>query len=85
MRNMRNTLLLMIPLFLMCACSSDKNGKVPGIDLEDLDTSVSPKDDFYAYANGGWIRKNPLKSWRPYERVPLQRENAINGRNGSRI
>ena len=58
---MRKTLLLVIPLFLMCACSSDKNAKVPGIDLGDLDTSVSPKDNFYAYANGGWIQKNPLK------------------------
>ncbi|MGC4099839.1 hypothetical protein [Ferruginibacter sp.] len=32
-----------------------------------LDTTVKPGDDFFDYANGGWIKKNPipgdLSSW----------------------
>jgi len=27
---------------------------------DDLDTSVSPREDFFEYANGGWIKKNPI-------------------------
>ena len=33
----------------------------PALDITDLDTSVSPKEDFYQYATGGWQAKNPLK------------------------
>lgn len=29
---------------------------------EDLDTTVKPGDDFFEYANGGWIKKNPIPS-----------------------
>lgn len=31
-----------------------------GIDKENLDTAVRPADDFYLYANGGWMKKHPL-------------------------
>lgn len=38
-----------------CASSSAK-----GIDKANLDQSTSPKDDFYQYACGGWMKANPL-------------------------
>jgi putative endopeptidase len=34
---------------------AEEVAKVPGINLEYMDTSVSPKDDFYTYVNGKWM------------------------------
>jgi|CXWL01.1.fsa_nt_gi putative endopeptidase len=34
--------------------------KTKGIDVAELDTKVRPQDDFFQYANGGWISKNPV-------------------------
>ncbi|MDE6206941.1 MAG: M13 family metallopeptidase [Muribaculaceae bacterium] len=39
-------------------CSKQQSPK--GIDTANLDTEVSPKDDFYDYACGGWMKANPL-------------------------
>ena len=36
----------------------DKNEKP--IDPKNMDTSVKPSEDFYEYANGGWIKRNPI-------------------------
>lgn len=33
---------------------------VNGIDVSNLDTSVSPVSDFYRFANGGWLQRNPI-------------------------
>ena len=34
--------------------------KLTGIDIENLDQTVDPATDFYRYANGGWMKRNPL-------------------------
>ena len=49
----------MIPLMMFAACAQKES--VPAIDLTDFDNNVSPKEDFFRYANGGWMEKNPLK------------------------
>lgn len=33
---------------------------VHGIDVSNLDMEVSPKDDFYGFACGGWMKRHPL-------------------------
>ena len=34
--------------------------KIPGIVLENMDTSVNPKDDFYNYVNGNWAKTTTI-------------------------
>ncbi len=36
-----------------------------GFDLANLDRAVSPCDDFYQFANGGWMKKNPIPAAYP--------------------
>src|SRR5207247_4338754 len=32
----------------------------PPFDIANMDTSVKPSDDFFKYANGGWIKRTPI-------------------------
>ncbi len=32
----------------------------PAFDVKNMDTSVKPEDDFYTYANGAWLKNNPI-------------------------
>ena len=62
----------------MLAACQPKGEKVPAIDLTDMDLTVSPGDDFYQYANGGWIAKNPLKpEYASFGSFDVLRENNV--------
>src|SRR5207253_7635333 len=34
--------------------------KPPPIDPKNMDTSIKPQDDFFMYANGGWIKRTEI-------------------------
>src|SRR5580658_6176458 len=36
-----------------------------GVDLSDLDRTCKPCDDFYQFANGGWIKGHPIPASQP--------------------
>ena len=56
---MKKTLVLMLSILTIAACAP--KSKVPALDMNNLDPTVSPKVDFYQYATGGWQKNNPLR------------------------
>src|SRR4051812_21610515 len=42
------------------AASSSEGAKATGIDLAGIDKSVAPGDDFFAYANGTWLKSTEI-------------------------
>ena len=46
---------------------------VRGLDVANLDKSVSPADDFYSHANGQWCKANPVPAeysrWGSFEQL----------------
>jgi putative endopeptidase len=39
---------------------NNKNPDKPDVLAANMDTSINPGEDFFEYANGGWIKKNPI-------------------------
>jgi predicted metalloendopeptidase len=52
-------------LFLGSISLTGQNARRSGIHLEDMDTTCKPCADFWRYANGGWLDKNPIPADRP--------------------
>ena len=72
---------------VMAASCNNKNNEVqkPDVLAADIDSSVNPADDFFSYANGKWIKNNPIPAdqsgWGLFQVIPeetLQRLKNIN-------
>ena len=47
-------------MLISCNSKDEKKETKDDILFSSLDTTVRPSDDFFEYANGGWIKKNPI-------------------------
>lgn len=53
---LRNSVAAAAALLVLASCSAEKETPlVSGVDLDALDRSTRPQDDFYQFANGGWL------------------------------
>ncbi len=53
--------LLIAGLAGLTGCGNEKkSAAVPAINLDNMDLTVLPGEDFYMYCNGGWKKNNPL-------------------------
>ncbi|GGW56404.1 putative endopeptidase [Winogradskyella epiphytica] len=59
--------LSVLSLFTVLSCKEETKKdtmmveeKIPGIVLENMDTLVNPKDDFYNYVNGNWMKNTTI-------------------------
>jgi putative endopeptidase len=56
-------LILSAACLVVSSCSNNSQSKKESkedILIADLDTLTKPSEDFFQYANGGWIKKNPI-------------------------
>lgn len=63
------------------AAAADEASAEHGFDLANLDRSVSPCDDFYKFADGGWMKNNPIPpdraAWATFNKLRDQNEKAL--------
>jgi len=51
-----------------------------GLDLANLDSTAKPCEDFYQFANGGWVKRNPIpaaeSAWGSFNEL-AEKDNAV--------
>lgn len=57
---MKKILLAFTTVACIAACNNKSATPKPDILAANLDSTVKPGDDFFEYANGGWLKKNPI-------------------------
>ena len=67
---MKNVYIALAGVLLLSACQPGSDRAAPaagpaipmesGIDFEGMDNSVRPQDDFFAYANGSWVKTTEI-------------------------
>src|SRR6266571_2021196 len=57
------------------------NQNPPPLDPKNMDTAVKPQDDFYLYANGGWLKRNPVppeySRWGSFDELTEKNNDAL--------
>jgi putative endopeptidase len=63
---MKKYLFGILSIVLVQGCTStgkktdDAVKKYPAFDIQNMETTIKPGDDFYTYANGNWLKSNPI-------------------------
>ncbi len=60
---LKNWMWVAIPALIIAACknkSSDEAKRTVFFDKTGMDTTVSPGENFFLYANGGWIKNTKI-------------------------
>lgn len=63
---MKKVIIGLLTLALLQGCTSNVKNKVepvkkyPPFDVQNMDTTMKPGDDFFAYSNGKWLKNNPI-------------------------
>jgi putative endopeptidase len=63
---MKKIMAAMLTSALLAGCTgnnkkiADTEKKYPPFDIQNMDTAVKPGDDFFTYANGTWLKNNPI-------------------------
>ncbi|MFS4467028.1 M13 family metallopeptidase [Maribacter sp. 2210JD10-5] len=62
---MKKVIFMTAAVSILMSCQEEKKAEVkeeviPGIVLENMDTTVSPKQDFYNYVNGSWMKNTEI-------------------------
>lgn len=53
-------ILLILGFVLFSGCKEEEKNKIMAIDPQNMDLTIKPGTNFYQYANGGWMKRNPL-------------------------
>lgn len=67
MRIMKNSvkLTLIFVLFVLLV-NCEKQKEEPAIDVNNIDTTINPGDNFYQYVNANWLKNNPVPEDKSY-------------------
>ncbi len=63
---MKNILIGILIIVLLQGCTgnakktTDTVKKYPAFDVQNMDTTIKPGDDFFTYTNGTWMKNNPI-------------------------
>gem|GEM_PF-1450430 len=49
-------------MVVLCTITTTMNAQNKAIDPQNLDTTLDPGENFYQFANGGWLEKHPIPS-----------------------
>ncbi len=57
---MKKILLAITSVAFILSCNNKSDAPKPDILAANLDSTIKPGEDFFEYANGGWLKKNPI-------------------------
>ena len=64
----------LLNLFWISCNNKETKSSKPDVLARDIDSTINPADDFFSYANGSWIKKNPIpadeSAWGLFQIIP---------------